>query len=62
MGISLLLYLMYKLDKGVTILSLNNARGFLYTLPRILDDVQAARKGILEKRIARRAAGKFTNK
>ncbi|MGG0025191.1 hypothetical protein ABEY03_16000 [Bacillus inaquosorum] len=43
-------------------MSLNNARGFLYTLPRILDDVQAARKGILEKRIARRTAGKFTNK
>ncbi|WEY91176.1 hypothetical protein P5624_12825 [Bacillus subtilis] len=43
-------------------MSLNKARGFLYTLARILGDVQAAKKGTLGKRIARRAAGKATNK
>ncbi|AKN14755.1 hypothetical protein ABU16_3679 [Bacillus subtilis] len=52
---------MYELDKGVTILSLNKARGFLYTLARILGDVQAASKGTFGKRIARRAAGIATN-
>ncbi|AII38056.1 hypothetical protein M036_13465 [Bacillus subtilis TO-A] len=42
-------------------MSLNKARGFLYTLARILGDVQAASKGTFGKRIARRAAGIATN-
>ncbi|MEC2237982.1 hypothetical protein HUS59_16845 [Bacillus velezensis] len=43
-------------------MNINKTRGLLYKIARILGDVQAAKKGTLGKRIARRAAGKATNK
>ncbi|AQS55696.1 hypothetical protein [Novibacillus thermophilus] len=43
-------------------MSLNKTRGFLYTLARLLGDVNAVKKGKIGKRIARRAAGRATGK
>ncbi|MFK8883616.1 hypothetical protein R0833_08805 [Bacillus amyloliquefaciens] len=43
-------------------MNINKTRGLLYKIARILGDVQAAKNGRLGKRIARRAAGKATNK
>jgi hypothetical protein len=37
-------------------------RSFLYFLARLIGDLQAARKGRVGKRIARRAAGKATGR
>jgi len=41
-------------------ISVNKTRGFLYLLAKLLGDFQAARKGRVAKRIARRAAGRAT--
>ena len=43
-------------------ISVNKTRGFLYLLARLLGDFQAARRGRVGKRIARRAAGRVTGK
>ncbi|MFS8189531.1 hypothetical protein ACMG4J_22745 [Rossellomorea marisflavi] len=43
-------------------MSINKTRGFLYTLAKILGDVNAVQKGTVGKRIVRRAAGKATGK
>ncbi|WP_189319283.1 hypothetical protein [Bacillus atrophaeus] len=43
-------------------MKLNKIRSALYKSARILGDVNAAKNGTLGKRIARRAAGKATNK
>jgi hypothetical protein len=43
-------------------LTLNKFRGLLYTLAKLLGDVQAVRKGRVGRRIARRAAGKLTGR
>lgn len=41
---------------------MNGFRSFLYTLAKILGDINAVRKGTIGKRIAKRAAGKVTGK
>ncbi|WP_337017316.1 hypothetical protein [Oceanobacillus massiliensis] len=41
---------------------MNGFRSFLYTLAKILGDVNAIKKGKVGKRIMRRAAGKATGK
>lgn len=43
-------------------MNLNKIRSALYKSARILGDVNAAKNGSLGKRMARRAAGKATNK
>ncbi|WEZ02585.1 hypothetical protein P5666_11130 [Bacillus subtilis] len=43
-------------------MNINKIRSALYKSARILGDVNAAKNGTLGKRIARRAAGKATNK
>lgn len=43
-------------------MSINKFRGFLYTLAKLLGDVNAVNKGNVGKRIARRAVGKATGK
>ncbi|WP_186445325.1 hypothetical protein [Bacillus licheniformis] len=43
-------------------MSINKIRSALYKLAKILGDVNAAKNGTIGKRIARRAAGKATNK
>jgi len=43
-------------------MSISKTRGFLYTLARLLGDVNAVNKGKVGKRIARRAAGKLTGR
>jgi hypothetical protein len=43
-------------------ISVNKTPGFLYLLAKLLGDFQAARKGRIGKRIARRAAGRATEK
>ncbi|ODS08289.1 hypothetical protein BSHJ18_00024 [Bacillus velezensis] len=43
-------------------MNLNKIRSALYKSARILGDVNAAKNGTLGKRMARRAAGKATNK
>jgi hypothetical protein len=43
-------------------MSIGKTRGFLYWLARILDDVNAVKKGKVGKRIARRATGKATGR
>ncbi|GLZ63676.1 hypothetical protein Bamy02_07290 [Bacillus amyloliquefaciens] len=43
-------------------MNLNKIRSMLYKSARILGDVQATKNGTLGKRMARRAAGKATNK
>lgn len=39
-----------------------SARGWLYKLGRLSGDVNAVKKGRVGRRIARRAAGKFTGR
>ena len=46
--------------KAKSRISVNKTRGFLYLLAKLLGDFQAARKGRVGKRIARRAAGRAT--
>lgn len=41
---------------------INNLRRIFYMIARILGDVNAAKKGRLGKRVARRAAGRSTGK
>ncbi|MED1016309.1 hypothetical protein [Bacillus atrophaeus] len=43
-------------------MNINKIRSALYKSARILGDVNAAKNGTLGKRMARRAAGKATNK
>ncbi|WP_367387449.1 hypothetical protein ABZM97_09770 [Bacillus vallismortis] len=43
-------------------MNINRIRSALYKSARILGDVNAAKNGTLGKRVARRAAGKATNK
>lgn len=43
-------------------MGINKTRGFLYSLARILGDVNAVKKGKVGKRIGRRVAGKATGK
>ena len=43
-------------------MNINRIRSALYKSAKILGDVNAAKNGTLGKRIARRAAGKATNK
>ncbi|ASB66354.1 hypothetical protein BUN12_2300 [Bacillus amyloliquefaciens] len=43
-------------------MNLNKIRSALYKSAKILGDVNAAKKGTLGKRVARRAAGKATGK
>lgn len=43
-------------------MSINKIRSFLYKSAKILGDVNAVKNGTLGKRMARRAAGKATNK
>lgn len=43
-------------------MSIGKTRGFLYTLARLLGDVNAVKKGKVGKRVARRAAGKATGR
>ena len=43
-------------------ISVNKTRGFLYLLAKLLGDFQAARKGRVGMRIARRTAGRATGK
>ena len=42
--------------------TITKTRGLLYLLAKLLGDLQAARKGRVGKRIARRAAGRVTGK
>ena len=42
--------------------AITKTRGFLYLLAKLLGDLQAARKGRVGKRIARRATGRATAK
>lgn len=44
------------------ILNINKIRSALYKSAKLLGDVNAAKNGTLGKRVARRAAGKATNK
>ncbi len=48
--------------RGWDNMSISKIRSFLYKSSRILGDVQAAKNGTLGKRVARRAAGRATNK
>ncbi|CAF1756179.1 MULTISPECIES: hypothetical protein [Bacillus] len=43
-------------------MNINKIRSALYKSAKILGDVNAAKNGTLGKRLARRAAGKATNK
>lgn len=43
-------------------MSINKTRGYLYTLAKLLGDINAVKKGKVGKRIARRAAGKATGR
>jgi hypothetical protein len=43
-------------------MSIGKTRGFLYSLARLLGDVNAVQKGKVGKRIVRRAAGKVTGR
>ncbi|MGO5673734.1 hypothetical protein ACTOTM_12450 [Bacillus subtilis] len=43
-------------------MNINKIRSALYKSAKLLGDVQAAKNGTLGKRVARRAAGKATNK
>lgn len=60
-GQTLPLFERYTLKKELD-MNINKTRGLLYKIARILGDVQAAKNGTLGKRVARRAAGKATNK
>lgn len=41
---------------------MNKTRSLLYTLAKLMGDVNAVRKGRVGRRIARRAAGKVTGR
>lgn len=43
-------------------MKINTFRSFLYTLAKILGDVNAVQKGKVGRRIGRRATGKLTGK
>jgi hypothetical protein len=43
-------------------MSINKTRGFLYTLAKLLGDVNAVQKGTVGKRVMRRQAGKLTGR
>jgi hypothetical protein len=43
-------------------MSIGSTRGLLYTVARILGDVQAVKKGRVGKRIGRRVVGKATGR
>ncbi|MCS7053989.1 MAG: hypothetical protein NZM09_09700 [Ignavibacterium sp.] len=43
-------------------MSISKIRSFLYTLAKILGDINAIRKGKIAERIARRGAGRVTGK
>ncbi|MEC0385418.1 hypothetical protein ABEV77_18665 [Bacillus subtilis] len=43
-------------------MSISKIRSLFYKSARVLGDVQAAKNGTLGKRVARRAAGRATNK
>jgi hypothetical protein len=43
-------------------MSINKTRGILYTLAKLLGDVNAVQKGKVGRRIGRRAAGKATGR
>lgn len=58
----ILLYSKRYTNKGMMILNINKIRSTLYKSAKLLGDVNAAKNGSLGKRMARRAAGKATNK
>lgn len=43
-------------------MSISKTRGLLYQIARLLGDFQAARKGRVGKRVARRLAGRSTGR
>ena len=43
-------------------MSINKTRGILYTIAKILGDVNAVKKGKIGKRVGRRVAGKATGR
>ncbi len=43
-------------------MSINKFRSFLYSLAKLLGDINSVKKGTVGKRIARRAVGKATGK
>ena len=43
-------------------MSINKTRGFLYSLAKLLGDVNAVHKGKVGRRVARRVAGKATGR
>lgn len=43
-------------------MSINQTRGLMYKLARLLGDVQAVRRGRVGRRVGRRAAGRATGK
>jgi hypothetical protein len=43
-------------------MSISKTRGFLYTLAKLLGDVNAVKKGTVGKRVMRRQAGKLTGR
>lgn len=43
-------------------MSISKTRGLLYQLARLLGDFQAARRGTIGRRIARRLAGRSTGR
>jgi len=43
-------------------MSINTYRGLLYKLARIMGDVNAAQKGKIGRRVARRAVGRLTGR
>ncbi|WP_419918825.1 hypothetical protein [Candidatus Poriferisocius sp.] len=43
-------------------MSINQTRGFLYQLARLLGDINAAKKGKMGKRVARRLVGRATGR
>lgn len=43
-------------------MSVSKFRGFLYTLAKLLGDIQAVRKGRVAKRVGYRVAGKVTGR
>ena len=47
---------------GSGAMSINQTRGFLYWLAKLLGDVNAVKRGRVGRRVARRAAGKATGR
>lgn len=51
------------ISKGsVCEMSINKFRGFLYTLSKVLGDVNAVKKGKIGSRVARRITGKISGR